>query len=192
VWQPIRQRWQAAGIDARAGVAASDIDAFERRHGVRLPAEVRARYGVDMSAALASLERCGDLVRGELRPGGNEREWCDPEVLRRLSRASLAVLRREIEAVEPPALARFIDRPASRHAQMGMQDEIALEVQQQMLPSRLDARDGTAAEALRPAVGAFGPAGWPVELGCPATPEAVFWAVQAARNAARVPAYAEA
>ena len=32
-------------------------------------------------------------LRGELRPGGSEREWCDPEVLRRLRRASLASLR---------------------------------------------------------------------------------------------------
>jgi xanthine dehydrogenase large subunit len=39
-------------------------------------------------------------------------------------------------------------------------------------------------EALRQAVAAFGPAGWSVDLGCPSTPEAVFWAVQAARNAA--------
>ena len=40
------------------------------------------------------------LVRGELRPGGTEREWCDPEVLRRLRRASLAALRKEVEPVD--------------------------------------------------------------------------------------------
>ena len=40
-------------------------------------------------------------------------------------------------------------------------------------------------EALRQAVGAFGPAGWDVDLGCPSTPEAVYWAVQAARDAAQ-------
>ena len=39
------------------------------------------------SAARAG--RAGDLVRGELRPGGSEREWCEPEVLQRLRRASL-------------------------------------------------------------------------------------------------------
>ena len=38
-------------------------------------------------------------------------------------------------------------------------------------------------EALRAAVAAFGPAGWSVELGCPSTPEAVYWAVEAARAA---------
>ena len=45
-------------------------------------------------------------------------------------------------------------------------------------------------EALRQAVGAFGPAGRSVELGSPATPEAVYWAVQGARDAARTPVYA--
>ncbi len=52
-------------------------------------------------------------------------------------------------------------------------------------------------EALRQAVAEFGPAGWSVDLGCPSTPEAVYWAVQAARDAiartgepAPAPAYA--
>ncbi|MFL6161072.1 MAG: xanthine dehydrogenase molybdopterin binding subunit [Jatrophihabitantaceae bacterium] len=39
-------------------------------------------------------------------------------------------------------------------------------------------------EALRGAVAAFGPAGWSVQLGCPSTPEAVYWAVRAAKDAA--------
>jgi xanthine dehydrogenase large subunit len=43
-------------------------------------------------------------------------------------------------------------------------------------------------EALREAVAAFGPPGHCVELGCPSTPEQVFWAVTAARSAARAPA----
>jgi len=38
-------------------------------------------------------------------------------------------------------------------------------------------------EALRAAVAAFGPAGYSVDLGSPATPEAVFWAIEAARSA---------
>ena len=47
----------------------------------------------------------------------------------------------------------------------------------------------SAREALRDAVGAFGPAGRTVELGSPATPEAVFWAIEAARaEAAALPA----
>jgi hypothetical protein len=47
-------------------------------------------------------------VRGELRPGGTEREWSDPDVLRRLRRASLARLRKQVEPTEQAALARFL------------------------------------------------------------------------------------
>ncbi|GAA3201109.1 xanthine dehydrogenase molybdopterin binding subunit [Microbacterium terregens] len=42
----------------------------------------------------------------------------------------------------------------------------------------------SAREAIREAVGAFGPTGRTVELGSPATPEAVFWAIRSARAAA--------
>jgi xanthine dehydrogenase large subunit len=46
-------------------------------------------------------------------------------------------------------------------------------------------------EAIREAVGAFGPAGRTVELASPATPEAVFWAIEAARDAAAAPVVPE-
>jgi ATP-dependent helicase Lhr and Lhr-like helicase len=81
---------------------------YAATHGPFTTADVRGRYGIDVSAALRELERAGDLIRGELRPGGSEREWCDPEVLRRLRRASLAVLRKEIEPAEARELARFL------------------------------------------------------------------------------------
>ena len=47
-------------------------------------------------------------------------------------------------------------------------------------------------EALREAVAAFGPPGHCVDLGCPSTPEQVFWAIQAARAAHPSPSPAEA
>ncbi len=81
---------------------------YAATHGPFTGAELRERYGVDCGAALTALERDGDLVRGELRPGGSGREWCHREVLRRLRRASLAALRKEVEPVEPTALARFL------------------------------------------------------------------------------------
>src|SRR6185437_15581662 len=62
----------------------------------------------ELGELLGALEREELLVRGELRPGGSEREWCDPDVLRRLRRASIAALRKEVEPVEPEALARFL------------------------------------------------------------------------------------
>ena len=47
-------------------------------------------------------------MRGELLPGGSEREWCDADVLRRVRRASLARLRKEVEATDRSQLARFL------------------------------------------------------------------------------------
>src|SRR5205814_10141695 len=81
---------------------------FARPHGPFPTRGLQARHGVDPLPALRELEREGALVRGELRPGGSEREWCDTDVLRRLRRASLAALRREVEPVEQRTLARFL------------------------------------------------------------------------------------
>jgi len=81
---------------------------YARTHGPFTSRELTGRYGLDPTPVLRGLERDGALVRGELRPGGSEREWCDPEVLRRLRRASLASLRREVEPAEQRALARFL------------------------------------------------------------------------------------
>ena len=97
--------------DALLGV----VRRYGATHGPFTSEDVRARYGVDCGAVLSALERDGELVRGELRPGGGtaaggrgQREWCHPEVLRRLRRASLAALRKEVEAVDQRALARFL------------------------------------------------------------------------------------
>jgi ATP-dependent Lhr-like helicase len=81
---------------------------YARTHGPFTTRRVHERYSVDPLPALRELEREGELVRGELRPGGTEREWCDTDVLRRLRRASLAALRREVEPVEQRTLARFL------------------------------------------------------------------------------------
>src|SRR5205823_5375467 len=60
---------------------------YARTHGPFTTQELQGRYGVDLSSVLREFERSDELVRGELRPGGIEREWCDPEVPRRLRRA---------------------------------------------------------------------------------------------------------
>jgi ATP-dependent Lhr-like helicase len=58
--------------------------------------------------AMARLGDAGTILLGEFRPGGAQREWCDPEVLRVLRRRSLARLRREVEAVDATTFARFL------------------------------------------------------------------------------------
>jgi ATP-dependent Lhr-like helicase len=81
---------------------------FAKGRGPFTTAEADTRFGLELEGLLHDLEREDMLVRGELRPGGTEREWCDPEVLRRLRRASLAALRREVEPAEQAALGRFL------------------------------------------------------------------------------------
>ena len=95
---------------------------FARTHGPFLARAVVERLGVPIAEVLAALDRlatAGRVTRGEFRPEGSEREWCDVDVLRQLRRRSLAVLRREVEPVPQVAMARFLpgwhglDRPAS-------------------------------------------------------------------------------
>jgi ATP-dependent Lhr-like helicase len=81
---------------------------YARGRGPFTTAEINTRFARDLEPLLHELERRELLVRGELRPGGSEREWCDPDVLRRLRRASLAALRKEVEPAEQAALGRFL------------------------------------------------------------------------------------
>ena len=93
---------------------------FARTHGPFVSTDVAARFGASgerVRGALDRLEAEGVVVRGGFRPGGVGQEWCDADVLRRLRRRSLAMLRREVEPVDAPALGRFLpawqgaDRP---------------------------------------------------------------------------------
>ena len=118
-----------------------------RTHGPFTTEELRDRYGVDAGAVLRELERAGELVRGELRPGGSEREWCDVEVLRRLRRASLAALRKEIEPTDQRSLAAFlpswqgVDRYSGAGAGVDRLREVLVVLQGLALPAEIWERD---------------------------------------------------
>ena len=111
----------AAFLAAVPDALSELVARYARTHGPFTGDELRARYGVDAGAVLRELERAGTLVRGELRPGGSEREWCDVEVLRRLRRASLAALRKEIEPASRQRLAAFLPswQRVDRHPRAG-------------------------------------------------------------------------
>ncbi|MGZ6885210.1 MAG: DEAD/DEAH box helicase [Acidimicrobiia bacterium] len=84
---------------------------YARTHGPFLADDAAARFGLTadrVTEALRILAERDRVVRGEFRPDGTEREWCDTAVLRRLRRRSLAKLRHEVEPVEPEVLARFL------------------------------------------------------------------------------------
>jgi ATP-dependent Lhr-like helicase len=86
---------------------------YARTHGPFLVQHAARRYGTSaerVRAALEVLAAEGRVVQGEFRPDGVEREWCDDDVLRQLRRRSLAALRREVEPVDAPTLARFLPR----------------------------------------------------------------------------------
>jgi ATP-dependent Lhr-like helicase len=84
---------------------------WARAHGPFLAPDPAGRWALPVARieeALARLLEAGTILRGEFRPGGTAREWCDPDVLRQLRRRSLARLRREVEPVEQVVLARFL------------------------------------------------------------------------------------
>ena len=132
---------------------------FARTHGPFTGDELHARYGVDAARGPARARALGDLVRGELRPGGSEREWCDVEVLRRLRRASLAALRKEIEPADARALAAFlpswqgVDRHSGAGAGVDRLREVLVPLQGLALPAEIWERD-----VLPRRIGAYSPA----------------------------------
>jgi len=86
------------------------IGRYARTHGpftVSEAADALAIPGAIVETVLGQLEAKGRVDVGAFRPGGQGREWIDREVLRRLKRRSLAVLRKEIEPVGPASLAAF-------------------------------------------------------------------------------------
>ena len=94
-----------------AGALDGLLARWARSHGPFLTPEPARRWGLPLGQVEDALERllaAGTVLRGEFRPGGAEREWCDPDVLRLLRRRSLARLRREVEPVDPAALGRFL------------------------------------------------------------------------------------
>ncbi|MFK7919575.1 MAG: DEAD/DEAH box helicase [Ilumatobacter sp.] len=87
------------------------VGRYARTHGPFVTKDVATRFGAPderIAGALAALEGEDRIVIGEFRPDGVAREFCDVDVLRQLRRRSLASLRKEVEAVEQEALARFL------------------------------------------------------------------------------------
>ncbi len=86
------------------------VGRYARTHGPFTTGEAASALHLPSAVVdnvLIGLESSGRVVQGAFRPEGQGREWVDEAVLKHLKRRSLAVLRKEIEPVEPSALARF-------------------------------------------------------------------------------------
>jgi ATP-dependent Lhr-like helicase len=87
------------------------VSRYARTHGPFTTDQVAERFGLGAAVVRHTLQRLaaqGRVLDGEFRPAGSGSEWCEAEVLRKLRRRSLARLRKEVEPVEPQALARFL------------------------------------------------------------------------------------
>ncbi len=92
------------------GGATARLARYSRTHGPFTSVEAAQRLGMgvpETEAALGELAATGQVTSGAFRPEGVEVEWVGTHVLRTIRRRSLEILRREVEAVDHPALARF-------------------------------------------------------------------------------------
>lgn len=123
---------------------------YAKTHGPFTTAEFAARYSLRVAQAepvLVALMNAGRIIRGELRPLGNEREWCDETVLKRIRRRSLARLRGEAAPVGPEAYGRFlpawhgvVGEPIDLDEALTRLEGVAVpfsELEQRMLPARV-------------------------------------------------------
>jgi ATP-dependent Lhr-like helicase len=128
----------AIGVQPPPGVATAFLDPvadplgdvvrrYARTHGPFTADDAASALGLPLATTTEILNRLlneGSVLAGAFRPGQNEsshqnHEWVSKDVLMRLRRRSLAVLRQQVEAVESPAYGAFL--PAwhgigSRHA----------------------------------------------------------------------------
>ena len=120
---------------------------WARHRGPFVTATTAARYGLGPERTESVLTRLVEdqtLARGEFRPEGTEREWCDAEVLRLLRQRSLAALRREVEPTDQATLARFLPAWQGVGSEAGGLDrlyEIITQLQGVPIPASVLERD---------------------------------------------------
>jgi len=98
-------------LDPVADPIGDVVGRYARTHTPFTVQEAATALGLPVgvvSTTLEALEARGRVQRGAFHPDGSSTEWVDVDVLRRLRRRSLAVLRREVEAVPPDRLGSFL------------------------------------------------------------------------------------
>ena len=164
---PRRARRAAAAGPAAMRCSSRSRDPLRRiwrcatpaRTGRSRPASVARRYGLGRGTSsrrrCAALAAAGRLLEGEFRPGGTDREWCDPGVLGQIRRRSLARLRQQVEPVEPArprparhdvagrrrAAARASTRCSTRSRRLQGAPLVASLLETEILPARVEGYD---------------------------------------------------
>lgn len=126
---------------------------YARTRGPFETEQIAARFGLvagQVEPILRALATQGKLVSGEFDPRGQAREWCEPEILRRIKRGTLERLRNEISPVSGDVLCRFLvdwhGIDAGRKGQTRLDEVIDLleglplsfaELERSILPARL-------------------------------------------------------
>jgi ATP-dependent Lhr-like helicase len=98
------------------------VSRWARTHGPFRAEALAARWSKGIAVVREALERLNErILEGEFLPGGRGREFIDGEVLKALKRRALARLRKQVEPVEPAALARFLaDWQGLAHPRRGL------------------------------------------------------------------------
>ncbi|HEY6880844.1 MAG TPA: DEAD/DEAH box helicase, partial [Polyangiales bacterium] len=103
----------SAFLESVAAPLVDLVSRYARTHVPFTAEECAARYGLrpnQVSSVLDELVARGRLTRGELHPDKAGITYCDNDVLRAIKRRSLAALRKQVEAVDQHAYARFLLR----------------------------------------------------------------------------------
>jgi ATP-dependent Lhr-like helicase len=101
----------AAYLEAPDNPLQRIAERFARGRGPFLTADLANRLGLrpaQVEPVLRAQRDAGSLVQGEIRPGGSQLDWCDPEILRRLKRRTLARLRDAVAPVDATTLGCFL------------------------------------------------------------------------------------
>ncbi|GAC1649954.1 MAG: DEAD/DEAH box helicase [Gemmatimonadaceae bacterium] len=102
----------------RAAARREVLARFVALAGPIAPSDAHSRYGVDsveVEQFLTDWERSGQLVRGMFGRVGREVRWCARKVVDRARRSELAAARRDVQAVDLPVLAAFLQRWQNLH-----------------------------------------------------------------------------
>jgi ATP-dependent Lhr-like helicase len=162
----------AAFLETPAAPLEQLLMRFARTHGPFAAKRVADRLGLlpaQIEPILESLARQGRLIEGEFDPRGSGREWCEPEVLRRIKRGTLDRLRGEVSPVGADVLGRFlldwhgvgVGRPGTRRLDEVIDQLEGLpmsfaELERAILPARV----GDYSAGMLDALGALGQVVW--------------------------------